>query len=356
MPCLLVALVVGLAVAPASATVPRDGAGFAIADDTYFVFPDDADAFLARSEEWYGPSLSVLGPESFRFQIHWNADQALIARAKMLADYVRSEGVRQVVVSFKKNGAAPDAAAYGASVARVVAALADRVDAWGVANEPNVGDAWLPGADGARRLAEYWAEFEAAVEARDPSALKLSPEFADRRDLGSIGSYVRAYASAGGGFGDVIGWHAYWGTHATTPSTTDDLLAHVPAGLPVWVTEVGGLVTNAHGAVPVVASAMAQDDKVDWLVDDPGGLATQPRVERLFYYHLRDTGQPDWDSALVGADGRRRPAWYTWCRAANGADALVCDQSLWGYAAGVVGEVRGWLHPLPPEAPRSGSS
>ena len=293
---------------------------------------DEPDAFVARLEEWYGSSFAALKPASFRFQIHWNASQALIERAKLLADYVRSKGVAQVVVSFKKNGPPPDAGSYGASIRQIVAQLADRVDVWGPANEPNIGDAWLPGARGARLLAQYWAQFDAAVDAHDPTALKLSPEFADRRDLGSIRSYLDAYAGAGGGFGNIVGWHAYWGTHATTRSTTDDLLAHVPAGLAVWVTEVGAWRINAHGAAPIVADESAQHRVVDWLVNDPDGLAAHPRVARIFYYHMRDTGQPDWDSGLTGADGRRRLGWHTWCKAANGADALSCDRTLLGYA------------------------
>jgi hypothetical protein len=345
LPCLLAALVLGFAAAPAGAAVPRDGGGFAIADDAYFGFPDDPQAFLARAEEWYGPSFGALRPASFRFQILWNADQAMIERAKLLADYVRSKGVAQVVVSFKKNGQPPDAATYGASISHIMGQLADRVDVWGPANEPNIGDAWLPGLGGAQLLAQYWAHFNAAVDTLDPSALKLSPEFADRRDLGSIGSYLQAYVSAGGGFGHIVGWHAYWGTHSVTRSTTDDLLRYAPPELPVWVTEVGAWGRNGHDAAPIIADELAQNRTLNWLVNDPNGLAAHPRVARLFHYHMRDSGQPDWDSALIGTDGRRRLAWYTWCQASNGVDQRSCDGSRWG---GVLSAVRRWLLAAPP--------
>lgn len=340
--CLLVALI-GAALAPsASAAVPRDGQGFAIADDAYFGFPADPQGFLAHAEDWYGPSFAALAPAAFRFQISWNADQALIDRAKMLADYVRRQGVTQVAVSFKKNGAVPDAGAYGASIRQVVAQLAGYVDVWGPANEPNLGDTWLPGASGARMLAQYWAEFAAATDALDPTALTLSPEFADRQDLGSIGGYVSVYAKAGGGFGDIVGWHPYWGTHAMTRSTTDDLLRYAPPDLPVWVTEVGAWGANRHDSPPIEDGELVQSRRLDWLANDPNGLAAHPRVTRIHHYHMRDSGQPDWDSALVRRDGRRRPAWYTWCHASHGADPGSCDESPRGLATGLLSAVRLW--------------
>jgi hypothetical protein len=341
--CLVAAVWTVLCVGPptAGAAVPATPQGFALADDTYFVWPSDPQGFRATAEDWYGEAFRDLGPKAFRFQILWNADPTLIQRARLLADYVRSQGVETVVATFKKNGPPPDPAAYGASTANIVAQLADRVDAWGPANEPNLGDTWLSGATGALTLAAYWAQFSAAVDRQDPTALKLSPEFADSRDLGSIGTYVDAYANAGGGFGDVVGWHAYWGTHATTDRTTDDLLDHVPPGLPVWITEVGAFGTNAHRNPPIEDSARTQDRKLDWLVNDPRGLARHPRVARVFLYHLRDTGQPDWDSALVNQDGSRRPAWYTWCYAGHGEDPGGCAR--WRFLGGVLPAVQRWL-------------
>jgi hypothetical protein len=339
--CLLVALLSALGGPRAWATVPRDGQGFAVADDAYFGFPNDPQAFQMQAEDWYGASFAALQPASFRFQISWNADQALIERAKMLVDYVRGQGVRQVVVSFKKNGPAPDAAAYGVSIRQVVAQLASYVDVWGPANEPNRGDAWLPGAGGAQTLAQYWAQFNTAVGELDPTALTMSPEFADRRDLGSIGSYVSAYAKAGGGFGAIVGWHPYWGTNAMSRSTTDDLLRYVP-DLPVWVTEVGAWGTNAHSRHPIQDGELAQNRRLAWLANDSGGLAADPRITQIHHYHMRDSGQPDWDSALVAQDGRRRAAWYTWCRASHFNDPRRCDPPARGVAAGLLSAVRLW--------------
>lgn len=341
--CLLVALLGALTATPAAADVPRDGQGFALADDAYFTFAGDPPEFLAEAEAWYGSSFATLRPAAFRFQVYWNADQGLIDRAKMLVDYVRRQGVTQVVVSFKKNGPVPDAATYGASIRAVLAQLAGYVDAWSPANEPNVGDTWLPGTGGARLLAQYWAQFSAAVDELDPTALKLSPDFADRRDLGSIGPYLSAYAKAGGGFGATVAWHPYWGTNAMTRATTDDLLRYVPPDLPVWLTEVGAWGRNTHGDSHVEQDELEQNRRLNWLVNDPNGLAADPRVTRIHQYHMRDSGQPDWDSALVDEAGVRRPAWYTWCYASHFADPRGCEQGWGGLRAGLLSAVRLWL-------------
>ena len=248
--CLFAVIAGAFACLPAAspAAVPQNGQGFALADDTYFVWPSDRPSFQATAQNWYGAGFADLGPASFRFQIYWNADPAMIERAKMLADYVRSQGVTEVVVTFKQNGPTPDAATYGASIRNIIGQLASRVDAWGPANEPNRGDTWLPGTTGAQLLAGYWAEFNAALGALDPSALRLSPEFVDRRDLASVATYINAYTQAGGGFGHVVGWHPDWGLHATTRATTDDLLSAVPPTCPSGSPRSGPLARTPTAA------------------------------------------------------------------------------------------------------------
>jgi hypothetical protein len=309
----LLTLIAGaLVAAPAGATVPSDGTGFALADDTYHSLPADE----AALDSWYGDAFEALGPRSFRFQLHWNADPVELDKAARLIDWVRAHGVTQVVVTFKKNGPTPSADAYAQSIAPLVQALAGRVEAWGPANEPNLGDAWLPGLPGAELLAAYWQRFVAVVDAADPSALKLSPEFADGHDLQPLSaSYLGRYVERGGGFGDVVGWHAYWGAHNLSLATTDAFLDQVPPDLPVWVTEVGGFGRNLSRSI--ADPDQLQNAKLLWLTST---LARHPRVERIFYYHARDTGQPDWDSALMRRDGTRRPAWFTWCVAAHGGN------------------------------------
>jgi hypothetical protein len=196
-----------VAAAPAGAVVPRDGWGLGIADDSYLT-PG------ARIPDSFG----ALGPKTFRLQIHWNA-ACTPGRIESAADWIaqaRDLGAEWIAVTFKKNpgadcgdpvncGSQPTDACYAARIAEVVRALASVVDVWGPANEPNLGDTWLPGTDGARLLARYWAAFAGVLAAYDPTAQAISPEFADRSDRGSLAPYVNAYKAAGGGFGHYFG-------------------------------------------------------------------------------------------------------------------------------------------------------
>jgi hypothetical protein len=311
---LLALAVAALLAAPAHAVVPRDGTGFALADDAYHGFPG-GDEFEAAADGWFGEWFEPLRPRAFRFQVHWNADPVELDKARRLIDWVRARGVTEVAVTFKKNGATPDADAYARSVGPIVHELASRVDVWGAANEPNLGDTWLPGLDGADLLAAYWQRFAFVVTAEDPTALKLSPEFADRSDLQPLSaSYMTRYIQKGGGFGDIAGWHGYWGAYHRSLSTTDDYLRYVPAGVPVWVTEVGGFGSNQHPESDIEDPEDVQNSKVRWLTDT---LARHPRIDRIFYYHTRDSGQPDWDTALLRQNGSRRSSWFTWCVASH---------------------------------------
>jgi hypothetical protein len=320
-----------LVAAPAHAVVAGDGTGFALADDGYHGFPAGPE-FEGAADAWFGRWFEPLRPRTFRFQVHWNADPVELDKARRLVDWVRARGVTEVVATFKKNGATPSADAYASSIGPIVRDLASRVDAWGPANEPNLGDTWLPGLGGAELLAAYWQRFVFVVTAEDPTALKLSPEFADRSDLEPLSaSYMNRYVEAGGGFGDVAGWHAYWGAYHRDLSTTDDYLRYVPAGVPVWVTEVGGFGSNQHPEPDIEDPEDVQNSKVLWLTHT---LARHPRVERIYYYHARDSGQPDWDTALLRQDASRRPSWFTWCVASHGGNFADRDCTPTWFAPG----------------------
>jgi hypothetical protein len=337
---LLVALAVLGTAAPASAVVPRDGWGLGIADDSYMTpgsrLPDQ---------------LRALGPKTFRLQIHWNA-ACTPGRIESARDWIaqaRDLGAERIAVTFKKNpavdcgdpvncGPQPSEACYAARIGEVVRALASVVDVWGPANEPNLGDTWLPGTDGARLLARYWMAFAGVLAMYDPTAQAISPEFADRSDLGSLAPYVNAYKAAGGGFGNYVGYHAYWGVHARSRAPTDELAALTPPELPIWITEVGAFGVNPSRSIE--SSDREQAARVDWMLNAPDGLANHPRVARISWYHLQ--ASPDeafWDSALSNADGTPRPSWLEWCSAAHGGIDTRCQDGADAVAVGEDGVV-----------------
>jgi len=322
----LLLAVVGLALvatAPAAATPTRDGWGFAIADDDW---------------EWDNPGhlpsldsgFAELQPKAFRFQMIWNAVDLPwhMDRARAMIARARAQGVEQIVVTFKKSvgqdidpvyGSQPTAAGYAEHVGEAVRQLAGDVDVWGPANEPNRGETWLPGVPGAQRLAEYYAALQGVVATWDPTAEITSPDFVDRTDLGTIAAYVNAYENAGGGWGDHVAWHPYWGTHAETTQTTLDLIGLAPPGADVWITEVGAFGRSQRG---IEASETSQNDTVWWLATT---LAALPQVGRIHYYHMRGNPQASWDTGLMDIDSSPRLAWHTWCAMARGLENQACQ-------------------------------
>jgi hypothetical protein len=322
---LVVALLAALLIAApsAQAVVPRDGSGFAIADDDWnWNNPGD----LPSLEEGF----ANLAPRAFRFQMIWNAADFTwhIDRARGLIARARAQGVEQIVVTFKKSvppdvdpvyGSQPTAEGYAAHIGEVVRLLADDVDVWGPANEPNRGETWLPGLPGARLLAQYYASLEQAVAMWDPTAEITSPDFVDRTDLGTIGVYVNEYERVGGGWGDHVAFHPYWGAHAETTQTTLDVASLAPPGASIWITEVGAFARDQGN---IQATETTQNDRVWWLAER---LAALPQVERIHYYHMRGSPTASWDTGLLNNDGSPRIAWHTWCASARGLTHPACQ-------------------------------
>jgi hypothetical protein len=312
-----------IAAAPAQGTAPRDGFGFAVADDDW---EWDNPGYLPSLEEGF----ANLGPKAFRFQMIWNAADFSwhIDRARGLIARARAQGVQQIVVTFKKSvppdvdpvyGPQPTAEGYAAHVGEAVRLLADDVDVWGPANEPNRGETWLPGLAGARLLAQYYASLDNAVNTWDPTAQITSPDFVDRTDLGTIGVYVNEYERVGGGWGDHVAFHPYWGAHAETTQTTLDLANLAPPGASIWITEVGAFARNQGN---IQATETTQNDKVWWLAER---LAALRQVERIHYYHMRGNPNASWDTGLMEVDGDPRIAWHTWCAMARGLTHPACQ-------------------------------
>lgn len=305
-----------IAAAPALGAATSDGWGFAVADDDW---EWDNPGYLPSLEDEF----AALEPKAFRFQMIWNAADLPwhIDRARAMIARARAQGVQQILVTFKRSvspdldpvyGAKPTAEGYAEHVSEVVRLLADDVDVWGPANEPNRGEMWLPGVSGAQLLADYYAGLQDAIATWDPTAEITSPDFVDRADLGTIANYVNAYENAGGGWGDHVAFHPYAGAYNESTQTTLDVIDLAPPGASVWVTEIGAFGRDQRG---IEASETSQNDTVWWLATT---LAELPQVERIHYYHMRGNPQAAWDTGLLNVDSSTRIAWHTWCAMAHG--------------------------------------
>jgi len=340
---LLIALVAAvsclLAAESSPAQAPHDGLGFGIAD---------SDDYVAEA---MGYRFAAVAPKTFRFIVPYNAVEDLVAisrTAERLAR-ARAAGVEQIAVSFgARGGDSPELGFHRPSVSEwigLVRQFIDRfdaeVDVWGPANEPNAGVGWLAGAhgDGPRKLAGYFRALESELELRGGHDLLMSPEFhddydgqaLDRRETHALHGasdprsdlhhYLDHYRAALGGFGDFIGWHPYSGVRRLSLESTEDLLASTSPELPVWISEVGAVVSAPRLGIQI--DRAAQDAQVRFVVER---LSQLPRVVRVNYWHMINL-TPGWDSALLEADGSPRPAWYTWCAAAHGNADESCARA-----------------------------
>jgi hypothetical protein len=299
--------------APAQAAAPYDGYGHAIAADAHFSTGNPA--------PYWGPQwFDRLHVKTFRMQIHWNADSVEIFRAAAVIDYVRARGVTQVLVTFKKNGPTPTVEQYVNSIYPIIQGLASRVDIWGPANEPNQGDAWFPGINGAKTLADIYKALALMAAAYDPGSKITSPDFADRYDLHDLDpAYMYTYIANGGGWGNYAAWHPYWGVHNQTTSTTTNFASYVPADIPIWITEVGGFVSNGPPHT-VNDNPSIQYGKVFWLDNT---LARLSKIKRVYYYAMNGNGPGAFDTGLLNPNVTPRPAWNLWCIATHGNQAVA---------------------------------
>lgn len=319
--------------APPAATAeqlvsPQDGWRFAVADDS-----------SQGIDKALGDRFARLRPKTFRFQVAWNASnfQDQKDRAQALINQAKAQGVQEIIVTFRgefgqnSHYQPHPTKQYRPAVEAFVKQFADQVDVWGPANEPNAGYAWLPKKSGAKKLAKYYKQLKAVQEQYDPSALLLSPEFHDygKGNKKRLRNYIDQYVDAGGGFGDVIGWHPYGDLnrkpHPSSRSTADflNVLSQYPnaRSQKVWITEVGAF-GKWHDAGK--ESLKAQNKRVKWLVG-PHGFLKFHRITRVYYYHMRAIQDEPWDSGLTSAasfdaDPSPRPAWHTWCAASHGGN------------------------------------
>ena len=327
----------------ASFAVSHDGYGFGIADDA-------APAVLADA------NFQRLGVKVLRFQVPYdisapqNAGIKAIVRQRIQT--ARNSGVEQFMISFRqKEGewpshgvwpsgqpTRPEPAAWAALVEPFVRELNGDVSLWGVANEPNVGLGWLKldptqhGADpclahgdGPQKLAGYYHALEGILAqlgssaklvgpewqdeyAGETSNLRLATEFHPDTMESTLKHYIDHYRACGGGFGNFIGWHPYGGVRRQSLASTRDLLRAIPGTTPVLITEVGSILRG--GVTPI--DEIEQASQVSWIINELAYV--DPRISRIYYYHVRGTMAPAWDSALEYPDGAPRASWYHYCR------------------------------------------
>ena len=105
---------------------------------------------------------------------------------------------------------------------------------------------------------------------------------------------------------------------------------HRPS-VPIWITEYD------YRTRPQAASGVSYADQARYLEDALGMATADPNVSMFVWYVLRDDPEGPWPSGLVAQNGRRKPAFRVFARAARTLDARAP-------IVAAVANVRPWVH------------
>ncbi len=119
-----------------------------------------------------------------------------------------------------------------------------------------------------------------------------------------LGTWIKAYAK--GLKAHVDGWalHNYYDvrTHSANQLTTLEKLTKGP----IWLDEISGVERRGHWQYHNQSAAAAGRDE-KWLFSLP---KKYHRVTRIYHYQWRALPTAGWDSGLLDASGKPRPAFY----------------------------------------------
>lgn len=129
---------------------------------------------------------------------------------------------------------------------------------------------------------------------------------ADLLDQPNMVAWVRAFRRAARFEPRYWGLHDYVDANRFQTTRTVELLQAVRGE--VWLTEIGGLVARRNNSTVRLAQGKAHAAEATRFIFDRLARLDR-RVTRIYLYHWRSsTTRDSWDSALVGPDGRVRPA------------------------------------------------
>ncbi len=171
------------------------------------------------------------------------------------------------------------------------------VKTWSAWNEANMCGV------GTCRRAELVARYYTLIRRNCPGCKVVGADLLDQPNM--VG-WVRAFRRAARFEPKYWGLHGYIDANRFQSTRTVSLLKAVRGE--VWLTEIGGLVARRNESQIRLPQGRAHAARATRFIF--GRLARlDRRVARIYIYHWRSsTGRDSWDSALVGADDRARPA------------------------------------------------
>ena len=132
---------------------------------------------------------------------------------------------------------------------------------------------------------------------------------ADVLDSSRMPRWITAFRRHAAGLHFIWGLHNYIDANLHRTRGTRGLLRLTKPGDEVWFTETGGIVARRNGSpIQFPENERHAANATRWVL----ALANlSPRVKRVYFYQWGALGpRATWDSALLDARGRPRPAYY----------------------------------------------
>jgi hypothetical protein len=249
------------------------------------------------------PLFLALGVREARVGVAWNAavsrDPTARRRFAAWLDAAQTAGVTPLV-SFSREGIAPDSARYGRAVKAFIRMFPQvrRYTAW---NEPD----WRSGP--VARHPQLAAAYFNVLRAACRGCIVLAGDvFLPAEQLKPwLARYVKALDGA------PIGWALHNYRDVREHSTKQlRVLMSLTRG-PIWLDETAGVLRRGRWRTQSRGAA-AGDER--FLLS----LARRyPRITRVYHYEWQTAPTDTWDSALINANGTPRPAYHVLAAAAG---------------------------------------
>ena len=124
-------------------------------------------------------------------------------------------------------------------------------------------------------------------------------------DYPNLVSWTKAFVKAAGHQPKYWALHNYISANRFDLARTKQFLAATKGQ--IWITEVGGAVKRPRGQAKFKEGTKHAADVTRFVFGDIAPLSS--RISRIYIYHWNaDRTAKSWDSGLVAADGRSRPA------------------------------------------------
>lgn len=259
-----------------------------------------------RSEMFHDPRFQALGIRYARLSIGWNALQnrsqtralgAWLAAAR--ADHVHPLIAFEQSHTPSQHKRLPTAGQLGHQF-RILRARYPWVTEFATWNEANY--CGQPTCHHPALVASYYREMRHIC----PHCAVLAAELLDEPDMVS---WVRAFKHALHGEASIWGLHNYIGANRLQSASTRALLGATQGQ--VWFTETAGLVArHNHSGHGFPESATHAAEVTQFVFTHLARLS--PRVKRIYLYQWQASPRrrEPWDSALLGANGAPRPAFW----------------------------------------------